>query len=305
MTIKELTQSVLKRLEEGTAEIYARYQALSAAADRAYETKSADLDQDYRKAANAASAQAKIGLNNTLEKMADSGYVKAGETVQATIAANSDRQNALGYLAAERLKGKSSLAVSKANEEAERSISQSREMSQLKAEAEQQILDLEKEERERIAKEEEAELARQEKARQEEIARQEKEWERQEKARQEELARQEKELERQAAEKQQEFENRLALEKLYLEKAKLASSSQTSKETKEDGFEPSKSAYTYLQEIVKNYTKTRTYDGKKQTYVDKNAVISAIGSIVKDENISRSYRYELYLYAKSLGYTAA
>ena len=73
MAQSEKAKEILRRLQEGTSEIYARYESLIRSNDAAYKAKMEEVDRDYAAAANMASAQAKIDLKNTLEKMALSG----------------------------------------------------------------------------------------------------------------------------------------------------------------------------------------------------------------------------------------
>lgn len=258
MADKKLTTSILKRLEEGTAEIWSRYQKMIAASGAEYDRKRKELDSDYTAAANRAAAEARIGLNNTLEKMADSGYVRSGETVHATLSANAAKANALATLAAQRAKDRSALDVAETGAQAELNAGAQKEVSQFQNQMLEALRD--QENRDRAYE---------------------------------------------AEEQQRAYENRLAQEKLELEKsaqaAKMtqATESKTSSQ-KETGVVPQKSAYTYLEEIVKRYTKK--VQGKNYSTVNKTSVYKAVLEVIRDPNVSYQYRYELYLYAKSLGY---
>jgi hypothetical protein len=68
----------------------------------------------------------------------------------------------------------------------------------------------------------------------------------------------------------------------------------------EEGIELSKDPYEYLQEIVKQNTSYHQAGGYKE--IDKKAIKTALNQMVHDEKLSLRYRYEMYLYAKSLGY---
>ena len=71
-------------------------------------------------------------------------------------------------------------------------------------------------------------------------------------------------------------------------------------EKKAEGIVPEKDPYEYVQEIIKQNSK---YNKKKgYTVVDRRAILLAISSVVKDTRLSYQYRYEMYLYGKSLGY---
>ena len=98
MSQTDTIKAYLKRLEDGTAQIRSRYQNLAAASDDEYRARISRMDADYKNAVNTATAQSQIHLKNNLEKMADAGYVRSGETVQATIAAGSDRAKILSSL---------------------------------------------------------------------------------------------------------------------------------------------------------------------------------------------------------------
>ena len=56
----------------------------------------------------------------------------------------------------------------------------------------------------------------------------------------------------------------------------------------------------YVDEIVKK--NSRYNKQKKYTVVDRRAILQSISAIVKDTRLSYQYRYEMYLYGKSMGY---
>ncbi|MBQ8911307.1 MAG: hypothetical protein IJY89_01905, partial [Clostridia bacterium] len=98
-----------------------------------------------------------------------------------------------------------------------------------------------------------------------------------------------------AEERQRAFDNEI--KRQTLEKT---DTSKSKGEEEEDGFIPEKSPYEYVQEIVKQNSK---YNRKKKyTVVDRKAILLAISAVVKDTRISYRYRYEMYLYGKSMGY---
>jgi len=66
------------------------------------------------------------------------------------------------------------------------------------------------------------------------------------------------------------------------------------------GIEPQKSAYDYVDDIVKSAT--RYVPSKGYRVVDRKAILQRLSSLIRDEGISKRYRYEMYLYGKSLGY---
>jgi hypothetical protein len=242
---KNQTTAILKRLEEGTAGIYKQYENHLAASEAKYRKKVKDLDAEYQAAANASSARARIDLANTLEKMADSGYIRSGETVQATIAANGAKNSALTSLGVENARAKEALAVEKMQEEADLSARAQKEATSLETRLLEEAGEQERWEREFLAKE-----------------------------------------------KQREFDNALEKEKLLIQAGRT--------ENEKEGITPSKSAYDYVDEIVKRYTK---YDSeKKYKVVDRSGILQTLSALIKDTSLSYQYRYEMYLYAKSLGY---
>ncbi len=268
MATKDITSSILKRLEEGTAEIYSRYRNLIENSKLSYQSKIKSLDQEYRAAANDASARAKIDLKNTMEKMADSGYVRSGETVHATLSANANRAAALSDLAVQKAKDVAALERESADREAQMADQAQKEAAQFEERMLESARDQENRDREYQA------MLEQQK--------------------QETAAKQE----------QQTFENRLALEKLNLEKAKQAAQSAAGKSSgsQEEGIRPAITAYDYLDQIVARNTK-RSENGNYKV-IDRKGILKAVTMIIKDANLSRQYRYELYLYAKSMGYVS-
>ena len=241
-TIKEL----LKRLEDGTAQIRSRYADLAKASDASYQAKIDALETDYARAVNAASAQAQINLKNNLERMADAGYSKSGETVQATIAAGSDRAKMLSALTQQKAKDRKSYESEMASARAGIELEGEKAASDYEAEASKMLLEQQNAEREY-----------------------------------------------EAEERQRAFDNQI-------KKQTLAQNAQNKSDKEEKGIVPEKSPYEYLQDIVKKNSK---YDKKKgYTVVDRKAILLAISAVVKDTRISYAYRYEMFLYGKSLGY---
>lgn len=257
MAIKEITSSILKRLEEGTAQIYSQYEKLINASRANLHAKKKDLEKQYTAAANDAAATARIGLKNTLEKMADSGYVRSGETVQATLASNANKARALSTLALQKARDVASLESQGAQEELSLSQSAQKEAAQLRDDTLKTLLEQENRDREF-----------------------------------------------QALEEQRRVENARAQEEIALKReeilAQKAASEAKEKEEKQKGIIPEKSAYEYLDDIVERNTKN--YPKKGYKVVDRKAIYKAVDQIIRDTSLSQQYRYEMYLYAKSLGY---
>lgn len=253
MATRDQASEILKRLEEGTDQIYSRYESLIRASDARYDQQIRDLDRDFVDAANQASARAKIDLKNTLEKMADSGYVRSGETVQAHLSSNAARSSALATLAAQKEKNQADFETQKASAALELSAKAQEEADNWREDMMEAYRD-----------------------------------------------QQNRDREFEAAEKQRALENQLKQQEIAAKKESLSSSSS---ENDSSGIQPKKSAYDYLKEIVDRYT---TYSPKKDyKVVDRKAILSALNRIVRDTNLSVQYRYELYLYGKTMGYIPA
>ncbi len=299
MATKNNTAQILKQMEEGTEEIFSRYEKLIRATEASYNSKIRALDKKYQKEASFASARADVDLKNMLERMADSGYTRAGETVQAQAYANAQRSAAMSALSLQHGEQVASFEAEKAKTSASLLAEAEKEIGEYKtglyrAQLEQANLDreyeaqLQRDQRaqENWAKEYEAQLQRDQRA-QENWA---KEYEAQLQRDQREQENWVKEYE--AARKQESYENHLAEEKLKLESSEKNGGS--------SGIEPEMTAYDYLNEIVKKHT---TYNNKERyKVVDRKGILQSISRIVKDTNISYRYRYELYLYGKTLGY---
>ena len=247
MAQSNLIKQLLKRLEDGTASIRARYESLAKASDAAYRAKLSGLEEDYTRAVNEASAQAQINLKNNLERMADAGYMRSGETVQATIAAGADRAKMLAALATEKAKNKKEYESEMASARAG-----------IVLEGEKHASDYENQISEMI------------------------------------LAQENADREFEAAERQRAVDNQIKMQTL------AQSGQKGTAESKETGIVPKKDPYEYVQEIIKQNSK---YNKKKgYTVIDRRAILLAISSVVKDTRLSYQYRYEMYLYGKSLGY---
>ncbi len=248
MSQSDAIKEYLKRLEDGSAQIRSRYESLASASDAQYRAKIDEMESDYAEAVNAASAQSQINLKNNLERMADAGYTRSGETVQATIAAGSDRAKILSALSSQRAKDRKNYESEMANARAG-----------ILLEGEKQAAEYENRAAETI------------------------------------LAQQNADREYEAQQRQRAFENEMKKQSLALEAA-----SKTKTEKADEGIVPDKDPYEYVQEIVKQNSK---YNKKKgYTVVDRKAILLAISSVVKDTRLSYRYRYEMYLYGKSMGY---
>ncbi len=316
MAIKDLTSTLLKRLEEGTAQIYSKYQTLIQSSGQSFDRKIKELDTDYDNAANQASARAKIDLKNTLEKMADSGYVRSGETVHATIASNASRAGALSDLAVQKAKDKNALVSQKEEVEAKYSSAAQSEANQFQTKMMEAIRDQENQDRSYQAKQEEFAWEKEQTEKENALAQEklafEKEQAQKASALDQERFLWEKEQAERAAllqqeaiareKEQQAFENKIASEKLELERIKAAAQAAAdSAEKKENqGITPDKSPYEYVKEIVKE--NTRYYPKKGYSVEDRKAILQTISAIIQDTHLSLQYRYEMYLYGKSLGY---
>jgi len=245
MAKKDDTAEILKQMEDGTEEIFSRYQNLIQAAEASYDSKKRALDSQYEKAARLASARSEVDLKNTLERMADSGYIRSGETVQAQAFANAQRSQALTALATQNAEDTAELEAEKLKASKDLLAAAQKEAGEYQTELLRTRL-------------EQANLDR----------------------------------EYEAERKQEAYENQLAAQKLAMESTKQSEEKKV--------FEPEKSPYDYLSEIVKKNT---TYNNQKgYKVVDRKAILQSISKIVKDKNISYRYRYELYLYGKTLGY---
>ena len=262
MAIKDQASEILRRLEEGTDEIYSRYEQLIRASDAGYDQKIQNLNQDYYDAANRISAQARIDLKNTLEKMADNGYMRSGETLQARLSANASRNASLSAL----------------------NVQKARDTAGYETQKSQAALTLRAEQGEALSNWKSSMM----KAYQEQLNR-DREFEIQQRKAEEDQKKAAAELE-------------LARQKVALEQQKLAATTKKSagSQSTDNGFTPSKNVYDYLNDIVKQNT---TYNPKGKYYViNKKAIYSSLYGILQDQSISNRYRYELYLYSKSMGY---
>ena len=103
------------------------------------------------------------------------------------------------------------------------------------------------------------------------------------------------------AQKQQNaFENSLKSESLKLQKQEAARSAAKAASESSKGIEPEKDPYTYVDDVVARYSKYEKDKG--YTVVNKTAILKALSAIIKDTALSYRYRYEMYIYGKSLGY---
>lgn len=226
MEKNQITAKLLKRLEEGTDAIYRRYESLIQSGRRARQMREKELAEEGRSLANQIAAQSRIDLKNTLEKMADSGLQRSGETVQAQIAANADRNRALATVAKERQKGINELALEEAKLEAG-----------YRQEAEEAVREWQSDTMDAIRD---------------------------------------------------------------AESLGLGGSGALSGET---GVELEKDPYEMLSALVERHT--RNYPKYGYKVIQKKELAQALDRLMRDEKISYRYRYELYLYASSLGYYPA
>jgi len=245
MAHKDEMEQILKRLESGSDEIYKRYEKMIAESRAHFAKNRKALEAEYTRSANEAAARARVDLDRNLERMADSGVVRSGETVHAAIAANADRNRALAQLSEQKAKDLTELSAVQAEKEA--------------------ALSKEAWEQARSLTETQAELAQ----------------------------------------NQKNADREYALKKEELEwKKETASDRSGTSSGKENGesalLEPKKSPYDYLEDIVEKNTRYQKNQGYR--VLNRKAVNEALNRLVHDEKLSVSYRYELYLYAQSMGY---
>jgi hypothetical protein len=288
-------KEILKRMEEGTEKIYARYESLIQASNSGYDAAMRDLETEHAREANAVSARAKVDLKNTLEKMAESGYIHSGETVQATIAANSDRARALSDLAMQKAKDKRGYESQKAQKAAELGLAAQKEIAQYQDQMQTELREQENFEREQLATEKQRNFEN-------EIAREKLDLEKQGLEVQKEGQKAQIEIEKAQIENQkiQREIERAEKEREQAQKASEQAQKAIAQKQKDEKIKPEKSPYEYVDEIVKKYT---TYNKKKgYKEIDRKAILVAIANIVTDQSLNYQYRYEMYLYGKSLGY---
>ncbi len=99
---------------------------------------------------------------------------------------------------------------------------------------------------------------------------------------------------REFAEKQE-----LSRQKLALSRQKLAQQT-SSKNSGTDGIVPPEKPTQMMEAILKGARKYNTLYG--YSYVDPSAVKKAVRKIIEDEHLSKTWRYQVYVIARSMGY---
>ena len=254
MTIQETASAILKRMEEGTQAIYARYREKARQSDASYQKKLSDLETDYRESGRDLSGQAQAALNDRLTSLSDLGLGASGAAEQARISARTALLRSLGQLSVQREKDRSAAKAAYDSETAA-----------LAAEGEEKA----EKYRDSMTK----------------------------------LLLEQQNKDREFQEKQQQNQEKLAIqkEKLALQKQNAAkSASGKSGASGEAGLTLKETPAKMMNTIVKacrQYNKSERY-----YYVDREQVQKAVMRILNDTRITKSYRYQLYVQARAMGY---
>lgn len=100
--IGNLTKKLLEYLEDGSRQIYERYEAAVKTLETERKRKLAEKEKETRSRANQIVADSELALKRNLEAMAENGYYAGGETVQARLAANADKNRQMTALSEEK-----------------------------------------------------------------------------------------------------------------------------------------------------------------------------------------------------------
>lgn len=303
ITTKSYATQLWENLSGGLQDLYEKYKLLTADSDRAYELRISALKPQYETLKNNASVKAQIEKANTQKKLTERGIAISGESMQHELSAGAALQNNLAQLDRERQREESSLSSEKQGAAAKIAAQQADKTSQY-------IYDMNKAYYNQLNADESRALEA-ERLRLQEIRdafdrdMQQKEWE----------------LKQQQQAFEQEIERAyLAIKQKSAATAARASGSSGSASSSKNtttaatntrfgigalgagassGVVPSANAQMMVNNIINQYT-SPVYGGG--SYIDVAKVKTAIRNFLKNAALSESYRFEISLYASSLGY---
>jgi len=265
MAKTDLASRILKEMESGVSDLYRAYQSRIRTSGERYDSLKQEIAADTEEKKRLERSASAIRLKNSLEKLAEQGLAASGGAMQTRLSENAALAGALSKIEASGRASENELLREKEKERAELEEKQASALTSYRTQMMKSYLDQLNADRDREA--ENAKINRELSLKARSIALQE-----------------------------QKYKNSLSSAS-----ASSSSSSSSGAKNAETGIVPKKTPYEYLDEIVAKYT-TRDPNDRRYKLINKGAIAKTLNTLVRDVTLAESYRKELYLYAKTMGY---
>lgn len=304
MATKETASSLWNNLNRGLDSLYQKYKTLRTSTEEKYEAKKESLAPEYTALRNSAAVQNRIQQANTDRRMVQKGLGTSGEAVRRELLQGVALQQNLTDIDLQESEQKAKLDAEKLEKVAALSAEEEGEVAQY------------------IYKMNDAYYTQLERDRKGALEQEQWEAKKKQTAFENKLKEEELALEKQKQADAAEIDRILAEAKLAAAQ-KSASSSSGSKNNKNsedessvggaavlgvggslllggNNFKPSSvNAKTLVQDIISQNSYTDAYGTKGE---NRKQIENDIHEIVKNQSLNKDYRYEVYLYAHTLGY---
>lgn len=309
ISTKGLAKSVLDGYSSSLSKLTEKYMATLSGIDREINSKNKEIEKNAHKKKNSADASAKIALHNTKAGLLEKGLSRSGDSVQAELDNNLQRMSAISQIESDAEASIRQNEENRAKAKNSAFINYLGEVSSLEKEKNNAYMSQLNRDRDYEAERDDEKYDRFADNRDYEAKRDDEKYDRFADNRDYEAERDDEIYDRFADNRDYEAERDDEKHERYvnsLEKeseGKSASSDGSSKSSSGSGssssdrITPDYNARTLVDKIVLTYQ--NKYGMGEKT---KNTIYDAIKAIVQDSFLDYSYRYQVKLYAKSLGY---
>lgn len=309
ITTKGLAKSVLDSYSSSLSRLTAKYMASISGIDSEYDMKKKEIEKGAHKKKNSADASAKIALHNTKAGLLERGLSKSGDSVQAELDNNLQRMNAISQIESDTEDSLRQNEQSRASAKSSALVKYLGEMNSLEQAKNTAYTSQLNRDRDYEAERDDEKYDRFADNRDYEARRDDEKYDRFADNRDYEAEREDEKYDRFADNRDYEAERNDEKYQRYVnslkkegEKEENATSYHGSEEdgnliTSAERITPNYNARTLVDQITDNYHQKYGYGEKS-----RNTIYDAIKTIVQDSSLDYSYRYQVKLYAKALGY---
>lgn len=307
--VKDYAKQINSSYNKALNRLKNQFDAMAGAIEEEYLARNREIDKKNLNSKNALSADYKIGLENARGDLLDRGLAVSGEAVNTEIRSNLSKNQAFAALDAQAEAAKVENALSRTNEKAKlinTRLQEERELSESRDKALKEQYNADREYELEISRD--AEDTRRWEQEQKNWEQEQKNWE-QEQERKSAEADREHDLETMkflSDEDQRKKDYNLDSYKVYLQyaskdsedSAEGGSGEDGSGEESDGGSIPNYSADELVDSVFISFNRK---DFKNES-ARNDAIKRAINGVINDTSIDKSYREEVRIYAKAMGY---
>lgn len=292
MNTKSITSSVIGNYSNSLSRLTTRFLANMNNIDVDFNARNKEIEEETKKKKNSADASAKVALKNAKGALLEKGLSRSGESVQAELDNSLMKANAMSAIDSDAEKSKRANEEARMNAKNTAVIDYMDRTNELEEKKNKALREEAAADREFEAKREDEYFDRYLKNREFEAEREDEAFDRYLENRDFEAERDDEAFDRSLENKKFSADR----EDEYFDRLKSSEEKEV-KEEKEEKIEPRYNPKTLVDKIFTNSRKTA--GGTKAAY---EMTKKAINEILNDESISYSYRYQVRLYAKAMGY---